>query len=145
MPTTPTVVVADPFDQLLNQVASVMARDLTGTGNAYGQNSPTFSTLATNVPCRFATLSVGSDKEFLAKSKEDIAFRKVFLRPWFQDQAPDGSHVPNHVIGATTYNTQPLTHDHWLEIAGEMYDIFELRNPGGMNHHLEALCRIVEV
>ena len=142
---TPASVIADPFDLSLNSGSSVLARDLTGTGNGYGQNNPTFSTLATGVACRVGILSVGTDRESLAKSKEDIAYRKVFLRPWYQDAAPDGSYLPNHVVGATTYNTEPLTHDHWLQINGEMYDIFELRNPSGLNHHLEALCRIVEV
>jgi hypothetical protein len=44
-----------------------------------------------------------------------------------------------------TYNTQPLSHLHWLLINGENYDIFEVRNPGGRNHHVEALCRLIEV
>jgi hypothetical protein len=142
---TPTSVIADPFDSLLNQVATVMARDLAGSGDAYGQNSPAFSALASNVACRLSTLAVPPDLQFRARSEEDIAFRKVILRPWFQDPAPDGSYVPNHGVGATTYNTQPLTPEHWFQINGEMYDIFELRNPGGMNHHLEASCRVIEV
>ncbi len=141
---TPTSVLANPFDQMLNSVASVLARDLTGTGNKYGANSPTFTTLASGVACRVGILSVGTDRELLAKSKEDVAFRKVYLRPWYQDQSPDGSSLPNWVYNSVTYNTQPLTHDHWFLIDGENYDIFELRNPGLLYHHLEALCRIIE-
>jgi hypothetical protein len=142
---TPTSVLADPFDQMLNAVATVMQRDLAGTGDKYGKNSPTFSTVGAPLPCRVGILSVGTDRELLAKSKEDIAFRKVLLRPWFVDQSPDGSHQPNHTVGGTTYNTQPLTHNHWFQINGEMYDIFELRNPGLLFHHFEALCRVIEV
>ena len=145
MSITPTSVLADPFDQLLNLIASVLVRDLAGTGDAYGKNSPTFTTIATGIPCALGLLSVGTDREFLAKSKEGVAFRKVLLRPWFQDQSPDGSRVPYWVYQTVTYNTQPLSHLHWLLINGENYDIFEVRNPGGRNHHVEALCRLIEV
>jgi hypothetical protein len=132
----------DPFDSLLNQTASVMVRDVSGA-DGYGQANPAFTTVATGVPCRISTAAVPSDKEFLAKFKMDIAYKKVLLRPWFLDPAPDGSYVPNHVVGATTYNTEPLTHDHWFQIDGQNFDIFELHNPGGMNHHLEAWCRLI--
>lgn len=118
----------DPFDSLLNQLASVLVRDVSGS-DAYGQANPSFTTVATGIPCRVSTLSVGTDREYLAKSKEDIAFKKVYMRPWF-----DGG-------------GKPLTHDHWLEIVvngnDNMYDIFEIRDPGGMGHHLEVLCRLV--
>jgi len=137
--------VGDPFDALLNQVAAILSRDAPGSGDKYGQNSPVFATIASGVKCRYATLSqVPTDEEFLAKSKEAIAFRKVYLRPWFADASPDGSYQPNHVYESTTYNTEPLTHDNWLQINGENYDIFELRNPGGLYHHFECLCRVIE-
>ena len=142
---TPTSIIADPFDLLLNLTATVQVRDLAGSGDAYGKNSPTFSTVATGIACAIGLLSVGTDREYLAKSKEGIAFRKVLLRPWYQDASPDGSWVPYHVVSAVTYNTEPLSHDHWLLINGENYDIFEVRNPGGRNHHFEALCRLIEV
>lgn len=145
---TPTIAIADPFDQLLaaaETTLAVMARDLTGTGNKYGLNSPSFTSLALGVACRVAILNVPSDREFLAKSKEHIAFRKVFLRPWFQDPSPDGSYQPEHVYESVTYNTKPLTSDHWFQINGEMYNIFELRNPSLLFHHFEASCRVIEV
>jgi hypothetical protein len=142
---TTAIAIGDPFDSLLNATLAVLERDLAGSGNAYGLNNPSFTTLFEGWPCRVATMAVPPDREFLAKSKEHIAFRKVFLRPWFADQSPDGSYQPNHVIGATTYNTEPLTSDNWLLIAGENYNIFELRNPGLLFHHLEASCRVIEV
>jgi hypothetical protein len=145
---TPTIPIADPFDQLLaaaKTTATVMQRDLAGTGDGYGLNSPSFTALATGVPCRVGILGVPPDKEFLAKSKEHIAFRKVLLRPWFADPSPDGSYQPNHAVGATTYNTEPLTGFNWFLIDGEMYNIFELRNPSFLFHHFEALCRVIEV
>lgn len=145
---TPTIPIADPFDQLIaaaDTVANILARDLAGSGNAYGVNNPSFTTLFTGWPCRVGILSVPADKEFLAKSKEHIAFRKVLMRPWFQDQSPDGSYQPDHVYNSVTYNTEPLTSDNWLQINGENYNIFELRNPSLLFHHFEALCRVIEV
>lgn len=140
----PAVAPRAPFDLLLNKLAAVMTRDVSG-GDGYGQADPSFATVATGVPCRISTASVSSDMEFRAKSKEDIAFKKVFLRPWFLDPSVDGSYAPNHVVNGVTYNTQPLTHGHWLQIDGDMYDIYELHNPGGLDHHLEVLCRMVLV
>lgn len=129
----------------MNQTANVMVRDLAGTGNAYGQNNPAFSQVASGWPCRVSILGVPVDLEFRAKDKLGIAFRKVLMRPWFLDQSPDGSYVPNHVYQSLTYNTEPLTNSHWLQIATQMYDIFEMRNPGGLNHHLEISCRVILV
>jgi hypothetical protein len=118
----------DPFDSLLNQLATVMVRDVSGA-DGYGQANPTFSTIATGVPCAVDIDKVPSDKEFLAKSKEAIEYKMVFMRPWF-----DGS-------------GNPLSHDHWLQITvngnTNMYDIFQIHDPGGLGHHLEVECRLL--
>lgn len=144
MPTTPTSAIVDPFDLMLNKVGVIKERTTSGYGG-YG-GTPSLSTVGATAKCRYATLaSVPTDIEFRSKSKEAIAFRKVFLRPWFVDQSPDGSYEPSHVIGPDTYNTQPLRPTHWLLIENEMYDIYELRNPGGLYHHFEACCRVIEV
>lgn len=141
IPAIPT----DAFDLYLNKFATVLTRSTQG-GDGYGQADPTFTPVDVGVPCRVSVAMAGTDIELRAKSKEDIAFRKVYIRPWFLDASPDGSYVPNHAVGGVTYNTQPLTHDHWLQIDSQMYDIAEEpRNPGGLNHHLELVCRIVEV
>jgi len=134
--------VADVFDAQLDKLANVLTRSTAG-GDKYGLADPSYTTVATAVPCHLSTGSVGTDKELLAKAKEAIAYKKVFLRPWFLDPAPDGSYAPNHAIGATSYNTKPLTHDHWFQIDGVMYDIFQIHNPAGKDHHLEVWCRLV--
>ena len=119
---------SDPFDLLLNNVATIMTRSTAG-GDGYGQNSPNFTPVATNVPCRVDTDLVPKDKEFLAKSKEAIAYKVVLMRPWF-----DGS-------------GNPLTHDHWFQITvggnTNMYDIYQIHDPGGIGHHLEVECRLI--
>lgn len=118
----------DPFDLLLIARAAVMLRVASSAGGYGGTAS--FTTLATGVPCRVAEDSVPTDKEFLAKSKEGIAYKKVFLRPWFDS------------------DNNPLNHDHWFQITvngnTNMYDIFSIHDPGGMGHHLEVECRVVD-
>lgn len=174
----------DPFDSLLNQLASVLTRD-TATGDAYGLSDPAFTTIATGVPCRVSSGSVGIDKELMAGSKEDIAFKKVFMRPWFDGSGnplthdhwllitvsskaptPDFPNIEGTRDGASPgyfLNIEGLPDDpvpipgNFLNIEGSpddpaliqpgvtnMYDIFEVRDPGGMGHHLEVVCRLVE-
>src|ERR1700678_2227046 len=99
----------DPFDSLLTLTASILERVASSAGG-YG-GAPSFTIIATGVPCRVATFSVPADKEMLARAKEDIAFKKVYMRPWFLDPSPDGSYVPNWTVAGVTYNTEPLTHD----------------------------------
>lgn len=152
----------DPFDILLTQTMDVMERD-TAAGDDRGLSDPTFTTVGSAVPCRISTAKklVGSGKEVLARMKEAIAYREVFMRPWYADPDPDGSVQPFVVTNGTTYNTQPLTHDHWLltpsqsilnangePTPGMQLDIFEidpLCNQDGSLHHLEVWCRVVLV
>jgi hypothetical protein len=129
-----TTAFTDPFDALLISTADVLTRDASpagSSGDAYGLSDPAFTTVDTGVPCRVSSNPVGTDKEMMARMKEDIAYKKVFMRPWYD---------PN--------NRNPLSHDHWLRIYGydtsSLYDIFEIRDPGGMGHHLEIDCRLVE-
>jgi hypothetical protein len=118
----------DPFDLLLNQVATVMTRTASSAGGYGGTAS--FTTVGTGVPCAVHEDSVPTDKEFLAKSKEGIAYKKVFLRPWFDT------------------DNNPLTHDHWFQITvngnTNNYDIFQIHDPGGIGHHLEVECRVID-
>ncbi len=119
-------VITDPFDLLLIETAQVMTRNASSAGGYGGTQS--FTAVGTPVPCRVSTGSAGIGKEMRAKSKEDIYFRRVFMRPWYDP------------------SNNPLNHDHWrLQIAGVMYDIFDILNPGGMNHHLEVSCRVLAV
>jgi hypothetical protein len=106
----------DPFDALLTTTADILTRD-TSAGDSRGISSPVFTTIATAIACRVtADQAAPRGMELRAKSKQNVAFRQVFMRPWFLDASPDGSYIPNAVVGGTTYNTQPLTHDHWLRI-----------------------------
>ncbi len=147
---------ADPFDALLTSTADVMTRN-TSPGDKRGISDPAFTTVATGIRCRVAANKIApKGKEDRAKMKLSIAYREVFLRPWFLDPSPDGSYIPYTVVGGITYNTQPLTHNHWLlipsstsvnvngdAIPGEQYDITEIDNPGLMHHHLEVACELV--
>jgi hypothetical protein len=144
------------FDNLLISTADVLTRDTVGE-DARGMADPTFTVVATGVPCRVSMgKTVGKGKENRAKAKEQIAYREVFMRPWFADPSPDGSYVPYVLVGGVNYNTEPLTHDHWLRIPsplivngvtiyGDLYDIFDVQNPGLLNDHLEVWCQLVLV
>lgn len=148
---------ADPFDAQLTSTLDVLIRD-TSVGDERGISDPTFTTLATGVRCRVAMgKGVEKGKERVSKDKVTIAYREVFLRPWFLDPSPDGSYVPYTVVNAVTYNTKPLTHNHWLlvpsstslnsnnePIPGEEFDIQEVNNPGFAHHHLEVSCILVQ-
>lgn len=106
----------DVFDTLLNTTADILTRD-TSAGDSRGMSSPAFTVVAMGIPCRVAEgKGTPRGKEERAKSKLAIAYREVFMRPWFLDPSPDGAYIPNWVVSGTTYNTQPLTHDHWLRI-----------------------------
>jgi hypothetical protein len=107
---------ADPFDALLNMTLDILIRN-TSPGDSRGMSSPVFTVIALGVPCRVAQgKGVPRGKEDFAKSKLAIAYREVFMRPWFADPSPDGSYIPNWLVSGNTFNTQPLTHYHWLRI-----------------------------
>lgn len=147
---------ADPFDSMLNTTLDVLTRN-DALGDEYGLGDPTFFPLAFGLPCRVLMgQSVPKGKEMRGKSNLTITYAKVFMRPWFEDQAPDGSFVPFAVVNGTTYNTRPLSHEHWLRIPsettlnengqatpGDLYDITDIDNPGMANHHLEVWCEKV--
>jgi hypothetical protein len=147
---------ADPFDALLTSTADILSRD-TSVADKRGMSDPTFTTIATGIPCRVGVGKAASKgKEERSKTAIAIAYREVYMRPWFLDPSPDGSFVPYTVVGGFTYNTVPLTHNHWLlipsstavnsnnqPIPGEEYDILEIDNPGLAHHHLEISCELV--
>jgi hypothetical protein len=106
----------DVFDALLNTTADILTRDTTGDDKR-GMQNPTFTTIASGIPVRVSVgHGVPRGKEDRVKSKLAIGYRKVFMRPWFVDASPDGSFIPYWVVAGVTYNTRPLTHDHWLLI-----------------------------
>ncbi len=147
---------ASLFDVLLNTTADILTRDTSGDDKR-GMADPTFTTVATAVACRVSTDKiVPRGKEERAKAKLNVAYREVHMRPWYLDPSPDGSYIPYWVSGGVTYNTQALTHDHWLLIPsatvknsnnqatpGQMYDVMSIDDPGNMHHHIELLCQVI--
>jgi head-tail adaptor len=146
----------DPFDALLTTTADILTRDTTGD-DPRGMASPSFTTIASGIACRLAEgRGTPRGKKERAKDKLAFMFHEVFMRPWFLDASPDGSYIPYWVNGGKTYNTQPLTQDHWLLIPsasaintnnqaapGAMYDITDIDNPGAANHHIEVWCQVL--
>ena len=146
----------DPFDALLTSTLDILERD-TSAGDKRGISDPTFNTLATGVACRVAMGKVAAKGvEDRAKAKLTVAQREVYIRPWYADPSPDGSAFPYTVVSGVTYNTQPLTHNHFFlipsstsvnssgqPVPGELYDIIEINNPGLQHHHLEVSCQVV--
>jgi hypothetical protein len=148
---------ADPFDAFLISTMDILESDTSSPGDKRGISSPALNTLASGIPCRVAMGKVNTKgKEERAKAKLAMAYREVYLRPWFADPSPDGSFFPYTVVSGITYNTQPLTHNHFLKIPsessvnlnnqpvpGELYDIDEINNPGLAHHHLEVSCQVI--
>ena len=146
----------DAFDAQLTTTLDILSRD-TSIGDERGLSDPAFTPVARNIPCRVAEGKVaGKGKEDRSKTHVAIAYREVYMRPWFADPAPNGSFVPYTVISGVTYNTQPLTHNHWLlipsasalnsnheAVPGDFYDITEIIDPGYAHHHLEVACEVV--
>lgn len=146
----------DDFDAFLISTMDILQRD-TAAGDKRGIAPPDFSAIATGIKCRVAMGKVTpKGTEQRAKSKLALAYREVYMRPWFADPSPDGSFFPFATVGGTTYNTEPLTHDHFLlipsstalnannqPVPGELYDITDIDNPGLQHHHLEVACQVI--
>lgn len=116
----------DLFDEQLKSLATILIRGV-GTADSYGVAPPELTTVATNVPCR-VSLGRGRPKELKAEKKIAENYKCVFMRPWFADPPT---------------NSQPLTHNHWLEINGQLYDIFQIDDPSLLGHHLEVWCELI--
>lgn len=116
----------DAFDAALTKLADVLERGH-GAADDYGVSAVTFTTVSpAQVPCR-VSLGKGRAKESKAGTKTARNYRCVFMRP------------VSNLSG--TYAT--LNHDHWLRIDGQLYDIFQIDNPGDMDHHLEVWCELI--
>lgn len=147
---------ADPFDAMLTSRLDILERD-TSLGDELGMSDPTFNTIATGIPCRVSQgKGVQKGNEVRSKSTVALTYREVFMRPWFRDPAPNGSFVPFTVVSGITYNTLPLSHNHWFlipsatsvnanneSIPGEQYDILEIANPGLAYQYLAVTCEVV--
>jgi hypothetical protein len=114
----------DAFDATLNKVASIQAH-VAGSDD-YGSQGSTLVTLATGVPVR-VSLGRGRAHEFKADKQFALNYREVFMRPWYDS------------------NGNLLSRLNWLLIDGELYNVYQVDNPGGLNHHLEVWCTLVIV
>jgi hypothetical protein len=120
----------DAFDQSLTAVCSVMVRDAGVTCDAYGTADPTFTTLATGIPCR-VSLGKGRAREWKSGKKIAVNYKCVFMRPFFEP-----------ISGL------PLGPHHWLQVTSaeyatpQNYQIFQIDDPGLLQHHLEVWCEL---
>jgi head-tail adaptor len=110
------------FDGLLNKTAHILKRSA-GTTDSYGQADPTFVELDT-VPCFISSFGRRSGTEKRANTKFATADRTIFMNVW-------------------TGTGSPLTHEHWLQVDGVLYDIQGISDPGELGHHLEVLVQAV--
>jgi hypothetical protein len=110
------------FDSLLNKTAQVVKR-VGGSTDTLGIADPTFTNVGSPVPVMVS--SSGGGREKRAGAKFGVNQRRVFMRPF------------------TT--PEMLTHEHWLVIDGEYYDIQAVNNPAGLDHHFECECQLVKV
>lgn len=116
----------DPFDNLLNKTCAILKNQSAKDG--YGQKSAQprdFTTILDNVRCRISTDAIGRPKEFKVEKKSSLSYVVIFMRP---PALPGGAKLTPH---------------HWLKIEGQFYNIFEVKNPGGLNHHYEVISELV--
>lgn len=115
----------DPFDEWMNKTCEILENQ--GTADSYGQKSnqvQSFPTIAT-VPCRVSTDAIGRPHEFKVEKKSSLAYSRIFMRP---PVLPGGAKLDSH---------------HWLKIDGDFYDIFEVENPAGLDHHYEVIAELI--
>jgi hypothetical protein len=115
----------DPFDSLLNADCFILENQ--GGVDSYGQKSDqvrTFATIAV-IRCYVSTDAPGRPHEFKTDTRQSLDYARVFMR------------VPS------LPDDEPLTTHHWLKIDDDYYDIFNILNPGMLNHHLEVICELI--
>lgn len=111
----------DPFDALMISRCTVLKKGI-GAVDAYGIESQSLTDPAniveSNVPCR---ISSGSGREAKSGKQASVGSRKIYMRP----------------------RSYALTEHHWILLAGIYYNILDVENPSGMNHHLELSVEVV--
>lgn len=109
----------DPFDALLISTCTILAKG-NGSPDSDNHESQAFSTVASNIPCRVSTAALGRPKEYKTEKQASENYRTIFMRPY-----------------------AGLTPHHWLQIDGVLYNIFEIKNPSGLNHHFEIIAQVL--
>jgi hypothetical protein len=113
----------DAFDDTLDSLADVLTKE-TGTADDYGVSTHNFVTISSGVPCR-VSLGRGRAREDKSDKKTALNYREVFMRPYFDPQG------------------NKLSHNNWLRINNQLYDVYQVDNPGEQNHHFEVWCTLV--
>ncbi len=109
----------------MNGTCDILANQ--GAIDAYGQRSnqvQDFVVIAT-VPCYVSTDAPGRPHEYVVEKESSVDWTRVFMRP---PALPGG---------------EPLTPHHWLRIENELYNVFNILNPGLLDHHYEVVCKVV--
>lgn len=115
---------SDAFDDMLTDQCDVFVRSTSG-GDKYGVANAAFIQVnASPVPC-YASLGKGRAKEWKQDLKIAKNYKCVFMRPFVDT------------------NGKALSHEHWLKINGQMYDVFQIDDPGLLGDHLEVWCELV--
>jgi hypothetical protein len=109
--------IKDPFDTLLISDCEILARP--DTRDEAGQLSAD-PVLVTTVKARLS-LGRGKVREYKKDLKVGESYHMVFMRPYGD-----------------------LTIKHWLRIAGKKYDIINIDNPSGMDHHYEVTVQEID-
>jgi head-tail adaptor len=109
--------VADQFDKMMNKTCSIQARDANAPKDGYNQPSAALVSKEDTVPCRISVLP--GKKEYKSDRNYALGSAKVFMRP-------RAFAVTEHMV---------------LVIDSRSYDILDVQNPSGMNHHLELIVQ----
>lgn len=107
----------EQFDKMMNKTCSIQHRDSTAPKDAYNQPSTALVSLEDGVPCRISTLPGG--REYKSDRNYSLSSSKVFMRP--------------RSFAVTEHMT--------LVLDSVKYDILNVLNPGGLNHHLELIVQ----
>jgi hypothetical protein len=108
---------ADAFDDLLISTCRIL-RPASGLPDDSGHSEPTLELVKDDVPCRKSLLGGGRERN--EPIQPNVSMYKVFMRP------------------------QPVDEKCWLEIEGVFYNVTDVMNPSGMNHHYEVMVTQVQ-
>lgn len=112
----------EAFDATLNKLADILIRP--AGGDAYGAQSNELVVVGTAVPCR-VSLGKGRAKELKTPLNAARNYREVFMRPF------------------TDASGNKLSRKNWLRIDGQIYDVYQVDNPGEEDHHYEVWCELI--
>jgi hypothetical protein len=107
----------DVFDTLLDKTCTVMQIDPAGGKDDRGVASQALVPVFSNIACRISTLGFG--KESKIEKGAAVSRYQIFMR----------------VIA--------ITEHHRIILEGVTYNVLDVKNPAGMNHHLEILVEKV--